>query len=148
MDFVAHFHPRIARPPQAVFEAVVDPAQMTRYFADAASGPMVPGEAVVWRFAEFGADIPVETLAVEPGRRLLFRWGGDGRWSEVEMTFEPWGEGETTVGVVERGLGEGEAGLARCVGQAQGWTHMILCMKAWLEHGINLREGGVGKIAG
>ena len=145
MDFVADFHPRIARPPSEVFEAVVDPDRMTRYFADAATGRLVPGARVSWRFTEFGVEIPVEVTAVEPGRRLVFLWGG-ARRSEVEMTSEPCGEDAATVGVVERGLGEGAAGLAACVGQAQGWTHMILCMKAWLEYGIDLRAGGVGKL--
>ena len=32
--------------------------------------------------------------------------------------------------------------IARCIEQTQGWMHFLCCMKAYLEHGINLRKSG------
>jgi hypothetical protein len=31
------------------------------------------------------------------------------------------------------------------MGQVEGWTHFLCCLKAYLEYGINLRTGGVIK---
>ena len=32
--------------------------------------------------------------------------------------------------------------IAESYGNAGGWMHMMCCLKAFLEYGINLREGG------
>jgi hypothetical protein len=34
-----------------------------------------------------------------------------------------------------------EGGLRASYGNCQGWTQMLCALKAWLEFGINLREG-------
>ena len=36
-----------------------------------------------------------------------------------------------------------EAGIERLSGQVFGWAHFLLCLKAYLEHGINLRTGSI-----
>ena len=32
-------------------------------------------------------------------------------------------------------------GAKRCIGQVEGWTHFLCCLKAYLEYSINLRVG-------
>ena len=45
---------RIARPVDEVFEAVVDPDQLSRYFTTGgAKGRLEPGATVTWDFADF-----------------------------------------------------------------------------------------------
>jgi hypothetical protein len=43
--------------------------------------------------------------------------------------------------VTEHGWRETQTGLNGSYGNCMGWTQMICALKAWLEHGINLREG-------
>ena len=59
------------------------------------------------------------------------------------MTFQPVdGEpGRTRVEIAEEGWRETEAGLAASYGNCMGWSQMLAALKAWVEHGINLREG-------
>ena len=40
------------------------------------------------------------------------------------------------------GWQENAEGLKGSHGNAGGWMHMMACMKAYLEYGINLRAGG------
>jgi hypothetical protein len=46
------------------------------------------------------------------------------------------------VQISESGWRSDAEGLARSHDNAGGWMHMMCCLKAYLEHGINLRAGG------
>lgn len=136
---------RIAKPAAEVFDAVVNPKKLSGYFTTigGASAPLVAGETVTW-----WGDIPVEVEEVTPDRRIVLRWDAeapaDGKPSyktRIEMTFDPLEEGGTLVAIAEQGWREGETGLRKSYLNCEGWTQMLCCMKAYLEHGINLREG-------
>lgn len=45
------------------------------------------------------------------------------------------------VTIAEAGWRDDEAGVSSSYQNCEGWTQMLCCLKAWLEHGINLREG-------
>jgi len=45
------------------------------------------------------------------------------------------------VTITEEGWHETEGGLRASYGNCQGWMQMLCAMKAYLEYGINLREG-------
>ncbi len=47
----------------------------------------------------------------------------------------------TLVRISEAGWREGDAGLKAALGNCEGWTGMLCALKAYIEHGINLREG-------
>lgn len=142
---------RIARPVTEVFEAVVAPERLAGYFATGgASARLEPGHAVAWRFADHPAVFMVDVVAVEPDRRIVLRWepnegghgpNGVGYETTVTMTFAPLEGERTLVSIHEQGWRDGDAGLRSCLGNCEGWTGMLMAMKAWLEHGINLREG-------
>ncbi len=138
---------RIARPVAEVFEAVVDPAQLSRYFTTGgARGRLAAGATVYWDFHDFPGAFPVEVVEVEKDRRIVLRWGAEegtaeGSFTTVTMTFEPTGDGRTLVTIAEAGWRETEAGLKASYGNCQGWMQMLCALKAHLEHGINLREG-------
>ncbi|MEO3434023.1 SRPBCC domain-containing protein [Inquilinus sp. CAU 1745] len=136
---------RIDKPAAEVFDAVVNPKKLSGYFTTigGASGPLVAGEKVIW-----WGEIPVEIEEVTPDRRIVLRWDAeapaDGKPSyktRIEMTFDPLEEGGTLVAIVEEGWREGESGLRKSYLNCEGWTQMLCCMKAYLEHGINLRDG-------
>jgi len=156
-DFQFQVQTRIQRPVAEVFAAVHDPRKLSVYFADGgASGPLEPGKTVTWRFHGFEGDVPVWVKEVVANQRIVFEWDaseGDfdpasgqlpppsGYKTRVEMTFERLGPDETLVRIREGRWRETPAGLKGSYLNCQGWTEMLLCLKAYVQHGLNLRQG-------
>jgi Uncharacterized conserved protein len=145
---------RIARPVEDVFEAVVNPAELSRYFTTGgAKGRLETGATVYWDFHDFPGAFPVEVVSVEKDRKIVLRWdAGDvdpagpeateaSYRTTVTMTFEPLDDGRTLVTIAEEGWRETPNGLSASYGNCQGWTQMLCALKAYREYGINLREG-------
>ena len=146
---------RIARPVHEVFEAVADPNQLSHYFTTGgAKGRLETGATVMWDFHDFPGAFPVEVVDVVPDEKIVLRWGAnEGQpvpgepvtpvdyQTQVVMTFEGLEDGRTLISVSESGWRETVGGLRGSYGNCMGWTQMICALKAWLEHGINLREG-------
>jgi len=155
MDLKFQVSIRIAKPVHDVFEAVADPKQLSHYFTTGgAKGRLETGATVMWDFHDFPGAFPVEVVEVVPDKRIILRWDanegppddGDpvvsvGYKTQVTMTFEPLEDGRTLISVAEQGWHETAQGLSGSYGNCMGWTQMICALKAWLEHGINLREG-------
>lgn len=136
---------RVQKPISTVFEAVVDPKQLAHYFVQEASARPTSRSTVQWRFAEAPGSFPVEFHEVVPNERLAFSWDSeDGGRTRVEFTFTELAPGDTRVKVSESGWNDSPAGIKASYGNCGGWMHMLLCLKAWLEHGINLRAGSIG----
>jgi len=57
------------------------------------------------------------------------------------MSFVALGKNETLVKIVEGKWRPSDEGLQGSYGNCQGWMNMSCCLKAYLEHGINLRKG-------
>jgi uncharacterized protein YndB with AHSA1/START domain len=135
---------RISKPVGEVFDAVVDPNKLGAYFVTTgggASAPLVEGSTVIW-----WGDVPVEVEKVVRDEKIVLRWDGGAVEDQdyktrVEMKFDRLDDGGTMVTIAEGGWQESQAGLQKSYLNCEGWTQMICCMKAWLEYGINLREG-------
>ncbi len=146
---------RVARPVEDVFEAVADPAKLSAYFTTGgAVGRMETGKTVQWEFADFPGAFPVEIVEVEKNRRIVLQWeanegppdDGDpvvraAYMTTVVFTFDALDDGRTLVTIEEGGWRETPTGLKAAFGNCQGWSQMLAALKAWVEHGINLREG-------
>ena len=139
---------RIARPVEEVFEAIVDPGTLSRYFTTGgAEGRIEPGATVSWSFHDFPGAFPVEVVEVEKNKRIVLRWEADENdpsakyHTIVTMRFEALEDGRTLVSIGEEGWRETPAGLKASYGNCMGWSQMLCAMKAWVEYGINLREG-------
>src|SRR5690606_22207144 len=66
---------RIARPVHEVFEAVADPAQLSRYFTTGgAKGRLETGATVTWDFHDFPGAFPVHVVEVAPDERIVLEW--------------------------------------------------------------------------
>jgi len=135
---------RIAKPVHDVFEAVVDPDQLSEFFTTGgAKGRLESGATVTWDFADFPGAFPVEVVEVVPDQRIALRWGaadGDYR-TTVTMDFEQLADGRTLVTIAEDGWHDTDAAQQASYGNCEGWTGMLIALKVWLEHGIHLREG-------
>lgn len=142
---------RIARPVHEVFEAVADPAILSRYFTTGgAKGRLEAGATVEWDFADFPGAFPVEVVELVQDERIVVRWqgkegggpGGDPYFTEPSFTFAALDDDtRTLVTIAESGWGKTKAGRDAAFGNCMGWSQMLSAMKAWVEHGINLREG-------
>jgi uncharacterized protein YndB with AHSA1/START domain len=139
---------RIARPVHEVFEAVADPKELSHYFTTGgAKGRLETGATVYWDFHDFPGAFPVEVAEVEPDRKIVLRWraseGGEPAdyQTTVTLTFEALEADRTLVTITEEGWRDTPGGLRASYGNCEGWTGMLCAMKAWLEHGFNLRDG-------
>ena len=146
---------RINKPVEEVFEAVVNPGILSKYFATGgASGRLEQGKTVMWAFGEFSEQYPVQVAEIEPNRRIILHWqcdedaAGNGQFDDtatylttVTMSFEPLDNGRTLMSIKEEGWRDTLAGRHASYINCMGWSHMQCALKAWLEHGINLREG-------
>jgi uncharacterized protein YndB with AHSA1/START domain len=136
---------KIRKPAAEVFDAVVDPKKLSGYFVQEATAPLVAGTVVKWKFPELPDFFDVVVREVVPHERIVLEWEtgeGFGYNSRIEMAFKPIDAANTMVQITESGWREDEKGLAQSHGNAGGWMHMMACMKASLEYGINLRAGG------
>lgn len=136
---------KIRKPAAEVFDAVVDPKKLSGYFLREGSGPLVAGTTVLWQFPEFEERYPVVVREVVAPERIVLEWGsaiaGDPD-TRVVMTFVALDAENTMVKISESGWPHSPEGLKASHGNAGGWMHMMAAMKAYLEYGINLREGG------
>jgi uncharacterized protein YndB with AHSA1/START domain len=155
MKFKVIIH--VGRPVEEVFEAVADPKQLSSYFATGtASGRLEAGKTVTWDFHDFPGAFPVEVDEVVPNEKIVLRWDAvegeqlcesapdvkpAGYKTIVIMSFKPTEDGRTLVEIEERGWRETEGGLQASYGNCMGWSQMLCALKAWVEYGINLREG-------
>lgn len=138
---------RIAKPVSEVFEAVVNPDRLSGYFTTGgAEGRMENGATVFWSFADFPGRFPVKVREVVKDRKIVLHWESDEQTDEdaetmVTMEFEALEDGRTLVTISEEGWRETAKGSKASYGNCEGWTQMLCCLKAFVEHGINLREG-------
>jgi uncharacterized protein YndB with AHSA1/START domain len=137
---------KIRKPVSEVFDAVVDPKKLSGYFTRTASGPLATGQTVMWSFAEAPdvGEFPVKVKEVVKNSRISFGWeSAEGGYDTlVEMTFVPLDGGATMVQIRESGWRDTPEGVKASYDNAGGWMHMMACLKAYLEYGINLRAGG------
>ncbi len=57
----------------------------------------------------------------------------------VTLEFEALDNGGTRLSISEAGWMTDAEGLKGSHDNCSGWTHMAMCLKAYLEHGIDLR---------
>ncbi|MFA8436327.1 MAG: SRPBCC domain-containing protein [Marinifilaceae bacterium] len=138
MRLVAKASIQIQKPIEEVFEGIVNPAKMTRYFISESSGPLESGKEVIWKFPEFADQYPVTEIKVEANRSISFVWDPE---TVVTITLENLPDKSTLVRVVENGKELNEENLEWVLENTGGWANFLACMKAYLEYGIQLRKG-------
>lgn len=138
---------KILRPVAEVFDAVVSKDTLCRYFTDEASGDLVEGEIVRWHWEQFHATLPVVVRKIVPNERIELTLDSK-TWEKtteetydvrVVFEFEETDDGHTMLSISEEGWKTDRAGLRGSHDNCSGWTHMAMCLKAWIEHGIDLR---------
>jgi len=135
----------ILKPASLIFEAIVDPEQMKQYFISGSTGRMESGKALTWTWDDFDAEHQIKIGKIEKDKTVSFEWNGSGVNCVVVITLEAKGNEKALVKITESEWTADYKGANQCMGQVEGWTHFLCCLKAYLEYGINLRTGGVIK---
>jgi uncharacterized protein YndB with AHSA1/START domain len=132
---------QISKPANEVFEAIINPDQMSNYFISKGSGRMAEGKEIIWQFPEFDMEFPVRVKKIDINSYISFYWQMDGIDLLVEMNLTPKGGNSTLVTITEKSRKNDEAGIKWLKGNTEGWANFLACLKAWLEYGIHLRKG-------
>jgi len=140
---------RIQKPISEVFDAVYNPKKISAYFVTGgASAPLNEGSTVTWEFADFPGPFPVTVKDCVKDKKIIFLWDATSPNQEghpykttVEFIFEKLSTDNTLVTISEVGWENSESGYMDSRGNSQGWMHMLTCLKAYVEYGINLRAG-------
>lgn len=137
---------RIAKPVADVYDAIVSSERLNRYFTSRTSGDLEVGARILWHW-DPSDDCPVVVKRMEPPR--LIELALDSReWQkttdeayEVRVTIEleALDDGGTKVSISEEGWKTDAEGLKGSHDNCGGWTHMAMCLKGYMEYGIDLR---------
>ncbi len=131
---------RIAKPIEEVFKAFTDNEILSSYFVTAASAPIKNvGDKITWSWGEHKTDITVTEF--EENKKVSFTWPAYKVDYDLNCTFEFESvDGKTRVVVTEEGWKDDEAGINSSLMNNAGWKDMLLCMKAWVMYGVDLRK--------
>ena len=136
---------KIERPVADVFDAVVSSERMQRYFVNGASGDLIEGETVIWRWDHYGENPVVVKKVIE--NELIELALDSKEWDKTKdeayevlviFEFEEVDNG-TMLSISEQGWKTDADGLKGSHDNCGGWTHMAMCLKAYIEHDIDLR---------
>lgn len=137
---------KIQRPVTEVFDAIVNDSTICNYFTDKTSGPLLEGQRIIWTWDTWGDFAVIVKRIVE--NELIHLELDSQEWKKTEdraykvevfLEMEPLDDGSTMLSISEQGWLTDESGLKGSHDNCSGWTHMAMCLKAFVEHGIDLR---------
>ena len=140
-------HTKILKPVAEVFDAIVSREKLCHYFTDEASGDLEEGQEINWRWDHYHATLPVVVTQVATNELIELTLDSK-TWEKtmdeaypvkVIFEFEALEDGSTMLSISEDGWKTDKDGLKGSHDNCGGWTHMAMCLKAWIEHGIDLR---------
>jgi uncharacterized protein YndB with AHSA1/START domain len=138
----------IAAPPEAVFRALTDADELTKWFATSADSDPRTGGAFDYRF-EFAEDesrnhsyggVYGEVVANE---RVSYPWRSRLGDTRVDVTLRPSGE-STELRLVHSGWGESSEWRESLRMHEEGWRFFLDNLKSWLESGEDRRASAMG----
>lgn len=129
---------QIQKPIDEVFEGIVNPSIMTKYFISQSSGRLETGKDLMWQFPEFDGEYPVTQVKLEANKKVSFVWDTE---TVVSISLESLSDQSTVVRVTEGAKELNEVNLKWLISNSGGWANFLACMKAYLEYGIQLRKG-------
>lgn len=129
---------QIQKPVHEVFEGIVNPDKMNKYFIAESSGRLENGKEVTWKFPEFPDKFPVQNIQIETNESISFVWDPE---TVVQIRLEALPDNSTIVRVHENGKELNEENLKWALENSGGWANFLACMKAYLEYDIQLRKG-------
>jgi uncharacterized protein YndB with AHSA1/START domain len=138
---------KINKPVVDVFNAIVSSARIIKYFTNGSSGDLIEGEEVIWHWDDYGSN-PVFVKTVRPNALIELTLNSE-NWQKtkghayqvlVSIEFESLDDESTMLSISESGWRTDAEGLKGSHDNCGGWQHMAMCLKAFLEYGIDLRQ--------
>ncbi|WP_421385060.1 SRPBCC family protein [Bacillus salacetis] len=127
---------KILMPSSEVFEALVNPEQMSNYWFSSGTGKIEEGKSITWRYEEYNAEGNVNILEVQRPYKIMFTWGDPRQPTTVTITLKEQEKDTTIIRVTESGFTEAPGEIEKMLGQKEGWVYMLTCLKAYLENGV------------
>ena len=129
---------KIRNPANVVFEAIVDPEEMSNYWFSSGTGRIEQGKTITWKYDEYNAEVDINVLEVDVNKKIDFNWGGNAQETVVTITLKELDDTSTIIQVTETGLKEDDPEIViKMLGQKEGWVYMLTCLKAYLENDVN-----------
>ena len=136
---------KIFRPVAEVFEAIISSDKLKCYFVDSTSSDLVEGVRVIWQWDQYGVHPVVVRKIIK--NQLIELVLDSKEWKktqneayEVLVIFEFEEQTDSTMlSISEQGWKTDMEGLKGSHDNCSGWTHMTMCLKAYIEHGIDMR---------
>jgi uncharacterized protein YndB with AHSA1/START domain len=129
----------IRKPVAEVFEAFVDPAITTQFWFTKGSGRLEAGKQITWAWEMYNVSAQIDVKVIEPNKRIVIEWMGNGGLNPVEWIFTTQKNDTTFVKVIESGFsGTDDEVVAQALNSTGGFTMVLVGAKAWLEHKIQL----------
>lgn len=97
-----------------VIGAVLSSDKLCRYFTSASSGDLKEGTEIRWRWKNYDSELPVMVDKIIANELI-----------QLTLDSKAW---KTDAD-----------GLKASHDNCSGWSHMATCLKAWIEHDIDLR---------
>lgn len=91
---------QIQKPIEEVFEGIVNPEIMTKYFISESTGRLETGKEVTWKFPEFDDQFVVSEVKIDENKSISFVWDPE---TVVEITLEQLLDNSTIVRINEKG---------------------------------------------
>lgn len=120
--------------PISIFEAFVDPDKIGGFWFSSSSKRWETGKNVLLKYEEYDAEVEIKVVEVTPNERIKFNWGD----KAVTIDLEAY-DGKTLVTTKESTFDVSE--IERMLGQKEGWVYMLSCLKAYIEHDVQIRVG-------
>lgn len=134
---------QVAKSRDDVFQTITDRKKLKKFFISEASSDLEAGKQITWKFPEFKfVEFSVEVLKIEFPEIIVLTWeGAENHITTVTFELTEIEKNQTLVSVVEEGMQNDAEGIAWLGRNSEGWANFLACLKAYLEYGINLREG-------
>lgn len=138
---------KILKPVADVFDAIVSSEKLCHYFTDRTSGDLVEGQTVRWHWGHYEPELPVVVNRIV-ANQLIELTLDSAEWKKtadeaypvkVTFEFEALDDNSTMLSISEAGWKTDADGLRGSHENCGGWSQMGMCLKAWIEHGIDLR---------
>ena len=138
-SMIAKVEMLIRRPVAEVFEAFINPDITTKFWVTKSSSRLETGKQIRWEWEMYNSSTDVYVKAIEPNKRILVEWMAYGGPTTIEWIFTARPDNTTFVSITNSGFQGTEEEIAQqAIGSTEGFTIVLIGLKALLEYNINL----------
>jgi len=131
---------KISKDISTVYQAIVQKEHLCSYFTSDSTANLDAGERVIWEWKDAGAKCEVFKIETLANKTIGFEWSTGGEAKQVLIELNSITDSQTKITITESEFNNSDDDIKAMMGQTQGWTHFVCCLKAYLYANINLRE--------